>query len=191
MVLNSQLNEIQGSINTKHIRYSAVSSFIIWGLVLIKSIGSLLSSLSDSHPQVSSTKSRNWYLLCVIGLFTGLKGYSDLNHSSLRPQLSTPGFIEDAYHQFKNSSTWNKTNEYGGQAYDWAKNKSSQWYENTQQWAHQKVNTTEINQYKDKLIDEFDQWVSGKIDIQKFKNMSRTAKKALFEEFIDIYDIDE
>jgi hypothetical protein len=74
MVLNSQLNEIQGSLNTKHIRYSAVSSFIIWGLVLIKSIGSLLSSLSDSHPQVSSTKSRNWYLLCVIGLFTGLKG---------------------------------------------------------------------------------------------------------------------
>jgi hypothetical protein len=95
---------------------------------MFKSVTTWLSSSSDQHDKVKSTHSRNQYLFFAITLLTTFKGYSDLNQvggSQYRLQLAKPAAFDDMYDYVKNSKTWNATNEYGGKAYQWTKEKTS------------------------------------------------------------------
>lgn len=103
--------------------------------------------------------------------------------------MAKPDLIDDISDYVKNSKAWNSTSEYGEYAYEWTKNKTSKWYEQTKntttEWVRERVNTTQIGDYKDRMIEQFDEWVTENVDLEKYSNMSRAAKKALWKEFLE------
>jgi hypothetical protein len=149
MVLNNQRDNLQVSSSPRFVRNSAFISCIIWGVVMMKSVTSWLSSSSDSHDRVKSTHSRNKYLVFAITMLTTFKGYTEINQvggTQYRLQLAKPAAFDDMYDYVKNTKAWNATNEYGGYAYEWTKTKTSKWYETTynttSDWVHSNINTT-------------------------------------------------
>ena len=194
IVLNKEIDSLQVSSTPKFVRNSAVLSSLIWALVLMKSAFAWLSSSSESHERVKSTHSRNKYLVFVATVLTFFKGYSDVKStgSTLRLQMSKPDALDDAFNYVKHSKAWNATNEYGEYAFEWTKNKTSTWYDqaynSTSEWVKSKVNTTKIGDYKDQMLEEFDEWVAHNVDIEKYANMSKAAKKALWKEFLEELD---
>ena len=191
MVLNNQRDNLQVSSSPRFVRNSAFISCIIWGVVMMKSVTSWLSSSSDSHDRVKSTHSRNKYLVFAITMLTTFKGYTEINQvggTQYRLQLAKPAAFDDMYDYVKNTKAWNATNEYGGYAYEWTKTKTSKWYETTynttSDWVHSNINTTQISHYKDQVLEEFDEWLSQKVDFEKYSKMSTAAKKALWKKFI-------
>jgi len=148
MVLNKDRDALQVSSSPKFVRSSAVISCVIWSLVLAKSVFSWLSSQSDAHERVKATHSRNRYLAFLVALLTVFKGYSELNSVGATPKLSMSkqDVIDSMYDYVKHSKAWNSTNEYGGYAYEWTKNKTSKWYDetlnSTTEWVASRFNTT-------------------------------------------------
>jgi hypothetical protein len=126
--------------------------------VLVKSVFSWLSSQSETHERVKSTYSRNRYLALFVALLTVFKGYSDLNSAgaSIKLTMSKPDVIDNMYDYVKHSKAWNSTNEYGGYAYEWTKNKTYKWYDetynSTTEWVASKFNITKVGDYKDQVI---------------------------------------
>lgn len=127
MVLNKERDSLQVSSSPKFVRSSAVISSLIWSLVLAKSVFTWLTSQSDTHERVKSTHSRNRYLAFLVALLTVFKGYSELNSAgaTIKLTISKPAVIDNMYDYVKHSKAWNSTNEYGGYAYEWTKNKTS------------------------------------------------------------------
>jgi hypothetical protein len=194
MVLNKDRDTLQVSSSPKFVRSSAVISCLIWSLVLVKSVFSWLSSQSETHERVKSTYSRNRYLAFFVALLTVFKGYSELNSAgaSIKLTMAKPDVIDSMYDYVKHSKTWNSTNEYGGYAYEWTKNKTSKWYDetynSTTEWVASKFNATKVGDYKDQVIERFDEWVTQNVDIEKYAIMTKVAKKALWKEFIEQLD---
>ena len=142
MVLNKGRDALQVSSSPKFVRSSAVISCVIWSLVLVKSVSSWLTSQSDAHDRVKATHSRNRYLAFLVALLTVFKGYSELNSAGATPKLSMskPDVIDSMY---DHSKAWNSTNEYGGYAYEWTKNKTyDETLNSTTEWVASKFNTT-------------------------------------------------
>jgi hypothetical protein len=160
----------------------------------VKSVFSWLSSQSETHERVKSTHSRNRYLAFFVALLTVFKGYSELNSAgaTIKLTMAKPDVIDNMYDYVKHSKAWNSTNEYGGYAYEWTKNKTSKWYDetynSTTEWVASKFNTTKVGDYKDQVIERFDEWVTQNVDIEKYANMTKAAKKALWKEFIEQLD---
>jgi hypothetical protein len=148
MVFNKGRDALQVSSSPKFVRSSAVISCVIWSLVLVKSVFSWLSSQSAAHDRVKATHSRNRYLAFLVALLTVFKGYSELNSAGATPKLSMskPDVIDSMYDYVKHSKAWNSTNEYGGYAYEWTKNKTSKWYDetlnSTTEWVASRFNTS-------------------------------------------------
>ena len=43
----------------------------------------------------------------------------------------------------------------------------------------------------DQLIEKFDDWVTQNLDIEKYANMTKPAKKALWKEFIEEIEVED
>ena len=185
MVLNKDRDALQVSSSPKFVRGSAVISCVIWSLVLVKSVSSWLISQSDTHERVKTTHSRNRYLAFLVALLIVFKGFSELNSVGGTPKLSIskPDVIDSMYDYVKH---WNSTNEYGGYAYEWTKNKTSnETLNSTTEWVASKFNTTIVGDY---VVEKFDEWVTDNVDIEKYANMAKAAKRALWREFIEQFD---
>ena len=90
--------------------------------------------------------------------------------------MSKPDVIDSMYDYVKHSKAWNSTNEYGGYAYEWTRNKTSKWYDetynSTTEWVASKLNTSQVGDYKDQVIERFDEWVTQNVNIEKYTNMT-------------------
>jgi hypothetical protein len=152
---------------------------------MIKSVSALIASSSPF--KADSTKSRNFVFLVLVSFCTLLKTHYEFNiaGSKIRLGSAVPGYWEDIKDQVKNTSAWNKTSEYGEYAYEWGYNKSHSVYEDVKNKTNSWFNTTSATQYGSEMATSFDDWLSQRIDKEKIYSLTKSAKKALWKEFIE------